>query len=205
MGLINQLNRFLQPIRRRIALLLGRALLISVDDSTNIQLIRLAMLNGEEKEGVERMQPYGLSTVPPVNSEVLIGAINGSKDQVVAIVTNNSSARVKNQSEGDVVLHRDENDRVWIKLLPNNKIEINGKSINVTLEGGGKVDIGGNLTVDQGVGIGLKKLVNESIITLLNSHVHTCAAVGAPSGPALAPGPLPFNAALHATSKTKAQ
>lgn len=150
MGVREEFHRFLQPMKRRIALLLGRALLVAVDDSTNIQLLRIKMLNGEEKLGVERIQPYGLTTVPIKNSEVLIGAINGSKDQIVVIGVGDSTSRIKNLSEGDVALHRQSNDKTWIKLLSNDTIEINGKYVNVNLETGGQLNVaGGNLTVDK--------------------------------------------------------
>lgn len=199
-----ELYRFLQPLRRRISLLIGRALLVAVDDSKNLQLLRISMLSGEEKEGVERMQQYGFTSVPVSGSEVLIGAINGSKDQVIAIVVNDSRARMKNLSEGDVAIHRQSTDNVWIKLLSNDTIEVHAKNVNVNLESGGKVDIAGNLTIDSGLGLGVKKLITEDILTVLNAHIHTCATPGSPSGPAMAPGPNPFTSALHATTKTKA-
>lgn len=149
MGIREELHRFMQPIRRRIALLLGRALLVSADDSKGIQLIRIQMFNGEEKQGVERLQSYGMTSVPKEGSEVLIGAINGSKDQVIAIVVNDSNARMTGLNEGDVALHRQSGDKVWIKLLSNDVIEINAKNVNVNLETGGQLNVaGGNLTVD---------------------------------------------------------
>jgi phage baseplate assembly protein V len=181
MTLAEQLVRFIEPLKRKLTSMISVALIKAIDDSNNFQLLKLSVLDGEEQEGIERVQEYGFTSVPPANSEAVVVFVGGKRSHGLVIATESSRYRLKSLPEGAVALYNMNGD--FVKLTKN-KIEISASEV---------------LLAD-----GTKKLLTEDIITLLNSHVHNCASPGSPSGPALAPSANPFTVALHATSKTKA-
>lgn len=80
-----------------------KALLNSVDDTSAIQLVKV--LADEVLDYVERLQPYGLATVPPKDAETLLICTNGDRDQAVAVVIDDANSRPTGQATADVVLY----------------------------------------------------------------------------------------------------
>jgi phage baseplate assembly protein V len=139
MDVKGQLYRLLNPIRKQISLILGRALLSALDDSKGLQLLQVSILSDELKDGIERVQNYGFTSNPPPGSEVLLGRIGGSTDQTIAISVDSSKDRKKSLSTEDVAVYRKGGDYI---LLSSDKVEIfSSKKIilncsDVTLGGG---------------------------------------------------------------------
>lgn len=149
MGIKEEFQRFIAPIKRSISLILGRALLSAVNDTNNIQLVKVTLFADEVKENVEHIQPYGFTSVPNAGAEVLMGFIGGRKEQAIAIVIGDSRQRIHNMSTGDVALHREAGENIWIKLRANEILELHARRVNINLETGGQLNVaGGNLTVD---------------------------------------------------------
>lgn len=73
----------------------------------------------------------------------------------------------------------------------NTDVEIKNGSNKIILKSNGDVEIGGGT---------LSKLVNESFLTLFDSHTHT----GVTTGPGVSGPPAILSSALNLTSKTKA-
>lgn len=120
-GMKEQVYKLLNPLRRQISILLGRALLEAIDDSKKMQLLKVSILKDELKDKVERIQNYGFTSVPLPGGEVLVGCIGGSKDQMIVIAADNSSIRKKDLSSGDSCVYRDGGDYI---LLSSDSIKI---------------------------------------------------------------------------------
>ena len=54
--MISTFNSLSQELRRRVYLMVGRAVLTVVDDSTGLQTVQVEALRGEVIDGAERMQ-----------------------------------------------------------------------------------------------------------------------------------------------------
>lgn len=95
----------LNRLANRIRLAIAKSLLKAVDDSKGLQIVRLQVLSDEDIEGIERLQSYGLTTNPPLNSEAIAAEVGGSRDNLVALVIDSAAYRVKNLESGEVVLY----------------------------------------------------------------------------------------------------
>ncbi len=117
-----QINRFLEPLRIRIKMVLQRALLTLIDDSTNMQTVQLDVMKGEVQSSVERIQNYGFTSVPEIGSEVLLLSFGGNRDNPIAIAVENSASRLKGLASGEVAMYdRNEN---YILLKADGSTEI---------------------------------------------------------------------------------
>jgi phage baseplate assembly protein V len=99
------LSRLLEPLRRRVMLTVGRAVLRAVSDGPGLQTLQLTLLAGETRDGVERVQPYGLTTVPQAGAEAVVLCIGGNRDHPVAIVVGDAGGRPSGLGPGEVCLY----------------------------------------------------------------------------------------------------
>lgn len=97
------INRMLIPIRKKIFLLIGRAILTAVDNSGEYMKIQVTALNNETITDLEKIDEYGFSSNPPVdNTEIIVAFINGNRDQGLALKAHNRENRPTDLSEGEV-------------------------------------------------------------------------------------------------------
>jgi phage gp45-like len=190
MTLKQQIIRMLNPIRRRIASMIGRAIIQAVNDTNNLQTVKITLLKDEVKSGVERIQEYGFTSNPPKGSEAILIAPQGSRAQGVIIATDSGQYRVKPLPEGGAALYDKKGN--YIKLI-NDKIEVYGKRVDVKSD---KVFLGNDTAR------GHQKLATEDFVNnVYATHVHNIATggTGGVTGPPTA-APIPS----QLTDKTKA-
>lgn len=166
--MIDALARFLAPLARRVDNMVARAVLKRADDSTDTQLLQLEVLEGETRDGVERFQEYGFTSVPREGAEVAVVFVGGRRDHGLAIGVEDRRYRIGNLSAGEVAVYNDTGAKVVMKA--NGDIEVipkAGQKLKVTAD----VEITGDLTASGEVtGNGVA----------LSTHTHTVA--GANSG-----------------------
>jgi len=118
-------ERMIDPLRRRISLMVGRAVIsAAIDDSTQFQTIQLDALATETLSGLERFQNYGFTSVPFIGSEAVVVFPQGNRDHGLVIAIDDRKYRLKGLAEGEVALYTDEGDNIIIKR--GGVIEING-------------------------------------------------------------------------------
>jgi phage baseplate assembly protein V len=114
MNIAQQISRFLEPVKIRIRMIVNRAIVSIVDDSTSIQLLQLKIFKDEIKDNAERVQNYGFTSVPTKDSEAVVLFPNGNKDQGLVIAVDNSQYRLKGLPDGGVALYH--KDGHYVKL-----------------------------------------------------------------------------------------
>jgi len=203
MDFVSQLNRFLDPIRNRIRIMIGRAILSLVNDSNGIQLLQVDLMKDETKDGVERIQNYGFTSHPKQGAEAVVVFPSGNRDTGIAVAVDDSRYRIKNLPEGGVALY--DHDGNYVKLTESDGIQIEAPNKKVFVKASGDIEIGNT---------SLTKLVNDTFKDLFNSHTHsgvgltgtinvgaaTCAIT---TGNVLLPNQQMNDS--HLTSKVKAQ
>lgn len=144
MSLIRTLERAMRPLKNRVMLMISRAVIESVDDSMKMQLVKLSILKGETKDGVERMQNFGFSSNPPAGSEALVVFVAGNREHGVVVAADDRTKRIKDLAEGESVFFNAAGDKIHIKA--DGTIElICSKDFLHTIGGELKATITGNL------------------------------------------------------------
>lgn len=190
----DQLKRFIEPIQRRLILMIARAVVKEIDDSKSTQEMKISAYKNEVRSSVQRFQNYGLTSNPLPDSEAVVIFPNGNRDMGLIIAVDDRRYRLKNLAPGEVALYTDEGDYVHFKR--GNKIEIKTSELTITspltkitgnLEVGGTSLLTGLVTAPGGVlaagglsaaGAPTAATVNDAvgdlgeIRSVYNSHTH---------------------------------
>jgi phage baseplate assembly protein V len=120
----------MREILNKIFNLFTRGKITLTDDSGDIQKLQVSMLSGEIKDGVERIQEYGLaSSLPENDSDVMMVSLAGNRDHSVIIKAGSRKFRMKDLKNGEVALYTDEDDMIHFKR--GSIIDFNTKTLNI--------------------------------------------------------------------------
>lgn len=110
------MQRLLQPIKNKILLLIGRAILTAMDNTKKTQKIQIKCLKGETLSDIERLEDFGFTSNPPVdgNTECLVLFLNGNRDFGIAIKAHNRELRPKTLAPGESAMYNSAGDLVHL-------------------------------------------------------------------------------------------
>lgn len=128
------------PLRRRVLLMVGRAVLALVDDSRKLQIVQVQGLARETLDGAERVQQYGFSSHPHPGAECVVLAVGGARQHPLVIAVDDRRYRVTGLARGETCLYTDEDSgdhphRVTLKR--GRRIELKADTTTLTLEPAG--------------------------------------------------------------------
>lgn len=180
----NDLTRFLQPIKRKIFLLIGRAILMAVNPLGKTMKIQVVGLNGETITDVEWIKNYGFDSypIPSLTAEAVIGFVNGNRDQGIALAVGDRELR-PTLAIGEVSMYHGLGT-TSVKLKATD-VEISAGVTTITLKPVGADINGGGLLEYAALPSNMKIAIDTKILIPYNAHTHTCAAPGNPSSPPL--------------------
>jgi len=186
--MIDQIARIIEPLRRRVSLLISRGLIQLSKDTTPNQRFQVKLMADEVRDNVERVQEYGFTSLPKAGAECVVLFPNGSREFGLMIAVDDRRYRLKTLQEGEVALYTDEGDSIHLKR--GGTIEI--KSAAKVVVNSPEVEIGSGALE--------KAIMGESFQSFFNSHVHTSTSPGSPTSPPNAPSTA---AHLSTTLKVK--
>ncbi|WP_338664987.1 phage baseplate assembly protein V [Pararoseomonas sp. SCSIO 73927] len=100
-----QFQRLIAPLRRRVMLAVGRAVLHAATDGQGLQKLQVTMLADETREDVDHVQTYGLATAPLAGAHVVVVCVGGSRDHPVAVAVEDPRFRPGGLGAGEVCLY----------------------------------------------------------------------------------------------------
>jgi phage baseplate assembly protein V len=103
--MITALNKLLNPIRARISNMIARSVVQLVDDSTKMQIMQLGILADETRDGVERFQNYGFTSVPLPGAEAVVLFVGGRRDHGLAVAVDDRRHRLSDLQSGEVAVY----------------------------------------------------------------------------------------------------
>ena len=105
---LSDFNRLLRPIKNKIFLLLGRAVLKAINNDGKTQTVQVVALAGETITNIERFQEYGFETYPLTGAEPFIVFQNGNRDNGVVLCIHDREYRPTDLVAGEVASYTDE-------------------------------------------------------------------------------------------------
>lgn len=131
--MIAELTKFIEPLKRRVLMMLARAVVKTINDSNGTQVMQLDIYEGETRDRVFRLQDYGLTSHPPKNSEALVCFLGGNRSMGFLLKVDSPEDRKKNLSEGEVALYSKFDSYLHLKangdaVLNATKIKFQGAS-----------------------------------------------------------------------------
>lgn len=215
--MIRALDKLVAPLRRRVMLMVGRAVVRLVADGLKLQELQLTLLAGETLDGVERLQEYGLSSHPHPGAEAAVVFVGGSRNHGLVIAVDDRRYRLKSLQPGEVALYDDQGQVVHLKrqgiaieshaeiALKAPRIALEAPEVSIDCEGlavaasgqvqldtpqtamSGDASVGKDLTVEEDASVGGTSF--GSFRTIYNSHTHEQSDQVTPSAPTEPPVP----------------
>ncbi|HHF5623880.1 TPA: phage baseplate assembly protein V [Haemophilus influenzae] len=115
------MRRLGQAIRQHTESALGavrqafRGQLNLVKSADNIQKVQVSGLADETLQDVELMQQFGLTSVPPAGTQVVVLPMGGETTHSIVIATENGSFRVKNLKSGETAVYDESGSTIILK------------------------------------------------------------------------------------------
>ena len=134
------IGAMIAPLRRRVLLSIGRAVLALVDDTRKLQVMQVQGLARETLDGAERFQQYGMTSHPHPGAECVVLAVGGMRQHLIIIAADDRRYRVTGLAEGEVCLYTDEDEGGnphRVTLGRGRKIKLEAGSTSLTLEPAG--------------------------------------------------------------------
>lgn len=103
-----------ERIYTRLMMAIGRGRVTTVDDAGAVQMIQVQLGQDEVRDGTPRLAEYGLTSVPPIGTDVVVIFVGGDRSAGVAVATGNQGARPKGLLVGEVAIHDDQGQMVHI-------------------------------------------------------------------------------------------
>ena len=142
--MINEFTKFIDPIKRKIYLMVGRAILTAVKNTGKTQMIQVTGLKDETISDIERMQEYGFESYPE-SGEAIINFINGNRDHGIVICIHDRENR-PTINAGETQVWNKAGNKVYLRA--DGTIKISDKNGNYIESSTTQWNINGNLTVD---------------------------------------------------------
>lgn len=170
---LETLNKIISPLKRRVMLMVGRAVLCAVNDSSKIQLTQVSLLEGELRDQLERFQQYGFTSHPHIGAECAVVFLGGNRDHGIVIAVDDKRYRLKSLERGEVALYTDEGDKIHLKR--NRTVEIETK--NMVIKATEKIRFETpivEVTGDINSNLDENSLSMKNLRERYNQHTHIC-------------------------------
>lgn len=132
--MISTFNKLLDPLRRRVRLMITRAVLSTISDGEGIQVVQIKTLATRTADGAERFQNYAFTSVPLPGAEGILAAVMGNFDHGIVIAMDDRRYRVKDLQPGEAAMytHKDKEAHKHRIIFKNDgSIEVLAKNITV--------------------------------------------------------------------------
>ena len=86
-------------------LMIGRFIANRINDAGGLQIVQVDGLEGETRDGVERIQNFGHSGNPPAGAVAAGVSVMGSRDHLVLVACDHPEHRVKGLAPGESALY----------------------------------------------------------------------------------------------------
>lgn len=115
----------------------ARGRITAVNDEKGVQRLDLKVLAGERHTNVERFQQAGLTTHPPVGSEVVVTYLGANRTHPVVVAVENKKYRRRKLKPGGAALQDLAGKGVEVTAEPDGlKVDSNGQPLKIRFDDG---------------------------------------------------------------------
>lgn len=101
----------LRDLGNRVMMMFARGVLRAVSDSGGRQQLQVELLKDELRDGLERMQNYGM-TSHPLGGDVAVAFLGGNREKGIVLVVDDRRYRLTTLKPGEVALYDDLGNKV---------------------------------------------------------------------------------------------
>ena len=157
-SIVTDFARLVAPYARRLSNMIARGTVTLVNAATKMQSLQLRLLAGETKDNVEHFEAYGFTSNPNAGAECLALFLDGDRSHGVVICVADRRYRVKGLATGEVILHDDQGQSVYLMRDGLKLTDKAGSIMQMNGDGSGEITFAAGLTIN----------ANSKIIGTLN-------------------------------------
>lgn len=116
--MLSTINALLAPVRRRLDNMIARAVVTLVDDTKKLQVLQLSVLADETRDGCERFQEYGFTSVPVAGAEAVVVFVSGYRDHPLVLAVDDRTKRKTGLQPGEVAIYNHQGGYLLVKTGP---------------------------------------------------------------------------------------
>ena len=136
---MDAIARALGPIAGRIRMMISRATISAVDDTTQAQSLQIELFADEVQDGVERFCGYGFTSHPHPGAEALVAFVGGTRSHGVVLQVEDRRYRLKATAAGEVAIFDDQDQVIHLKrdgiaIESPFKVTIDAPEVDVTAD-----------------------------------------------------------------------
>ena len=149
MSIYDDIQRLLHPLRKKIFLLLGRAVLAAINNAGITQRLQVVGLSGETITDVERFQEYGFESHPWEDAQAAILFPNGNRDNGIVVAVHDRRYRPTDLAQGEVAMYTDEDVTTpfRVQLKRGRILFVRAQDFDFDVDGDMTLDVGDDATV----------------------------------------------------------
>lgn len=110
-----ELTKFFAPLRRRVALMVGRCVILATNDAKSLQELQISALADEELDRIERIQEYGFTSHAHAGAEGVIVCVGGNRNHALVIAVDDKRYRLTGLEMGEVAIYDDLGQKIVLK------------------------------------------------------------------------------------------
>lgn len=119
----DMLERATRPLYKLVGNLLARGVVSRADDGTKLQTLQVTVGEDETRDGLERFQQYGLTSVPEPDAEAVVLFPGGRRDVGYVLAVDDRRYRLTGLATGEVALYSKSGASVVLKA--DGSVEVN--------------------------------------------------------------------------------
>lgn len=174
--LIAAILRLMAPLKRRVAMMVGRAVIEAIDDSGGLQRCKLMVLRDEVHDGVERFQNYGFTANPPDGAEAIVVSVLGHRDHMIVIALDHRGHRLVGLAKGEAAMFSEHGQTLIMKADGSVELKCSG---DMTIDAP-NLKVTGDILDNAGTNTNTIALMRA----IFNAHIHPQSGGGNTGTPA---------------------
>jgi phage baseplate assembly protein V len=124
-------NDVVRRMARKIQLASGWGRTSFADDSQSAQLLQVTLSDQETRDGTPRIAEFGLTSVPPAGSDVLVVFLGGDRTKGVVVATGHQASRPLGLVAGETMLYDLQGKHIYLTNADGIVIEAAGTPVTV--------------------------------------------------------------------------
>lgn len=123
-GLTNRIARFVNAV-------IGWGRVKTVNDAGGVQKVQVQVNARETIDNLPRVAEFGLASVPPGDSDVVMVNFGGGRNNAAVIATNHQASRPKNLKSGETMLYSQDGKSVYLTASGGIVVEAKGQAVTI--------------------------------------------------------------------------
>ena len=143
---MNDSQGIMERLWRRVQLMSSWGRVTFSDDSKSAQILQIKLNNSETRDGTPRIAEFGLTSVPPDGSDVLVVFLGGDRSKGVVVATGHQASRPLGLVAGETMLYDLQGKHIY--LTNGDGIVVEAGNTPVTVNNATTVTINAAVKID---------------------------------------------------------